>query len=110
MDYTTISSSYGMMPLAGYVRELINVVQNMDGLDTLHFCHKLYEEVTEMDGSPNVDFCYIGLMIEDNGFCFSSVFVYSFDELVESTQGCDNVKMFKLYKVDEDYGLDVIRA
>lgn len=115
--YTVKTSSFGDMPIAGYITEIMHKIMDFDGWNILNFAEELNKSASLLDEKGTGELFIIvysdDLSAVYNGFEFSFTFDEAEFELMlkqyDNEHGFTafkNTILLRLFGEDEDFGLE----
>lgn len=116
--FTVINSSFGNMPIAGYITEILKVVSNFDGWYALDFANEFrpYAERLDEDGEGEV---FIALHSDAMDDMYGDLVYEFFRSESELNNTVDEVgsaifkpnvcRIFRLFGHDEEFGLEELK-
>ena len=115
--YTVKTNSFGDMPIAGYITEIMDKVAGFDGWNILNFAEELNKSASLLDEKGSGEL-FIMIYSDDLSACYNSFeFCFTLDEnefgsiikQYENEHGFTafkNTRILRLFGNDEDFGLE----
>lgn len=119
--YTVKEISFGDMPIAGYITEIMKKVVDFDGWNVLEFAKQLDENATVLDENGSGEL-YIMICSDDMSACYNCIeFCFASDEndfnlilkQYENEHGFTSFKnsmLLRLFGNDEEFGLEELEV
>lgn len=119
--YTVKEISFGDMPIAGYITEIMKKVVDFDGWDVLHFAKELDSHASELD-SRGFGELFIMVYSDDMSACYNPIefrFTSDFGEFDEFLKRYEeehgflsfkNSTLLRLFGNDEEFGLEELEV